>query len=155
MPTTVCSVFGRYPCIRYPDYWIGQDLRLTIESTDARASPTKAEMDDPDVPEHKLGTLRAMFDALRACWVPPASEEARPGMQMSVRFAFKRSGEIIATPRVTYVSAGAPPETRKAYLDAITAALARCTPLPFSDGLGGAVAGRPIAIRFVDDRLQP
>jgi hypothetical protein len=40
-------------------------------------------------------------------------------------------------------------------LHAITAALERCTPLPFTDGLGGAVAGRPIAIRFVDNRENP
>ena len=36
--------------------------------------------------------------------------------------------------------------------DAVNAALNRCTPLHFSGGMGDAVAGRPIAIRFVDDR---
>ena len=66
-----------------------------------------------------------MFDALRACWIPPAKDEARAGMQMSVRFAFRRSGEIIATPRVTYVSPGAPPEARETYFHAISAALER------------------------------
>ncbi len=97
-----------------------------------------------------------MFDALRACWVPPQQEQARAGMQMSVRFALKRSGEIIATPRVTYVSPDAPPETRETYHNAITAALERCTPLHLTEGLGGAVAGRPIAVRFVDNRkLKP
>ena len=39
-----------------------------------------------------------------------------------------------------------------AYHDAIMAALERCTPLRFTSGLGGALAGRPIAIRYVDDR---
>jgi len=34
----------------------------------------------------------------------------------------------------------------------VNATLARCTPLHFSDGMAGAVAGRLIAIRFVDDR---
>jgi hypothetical protein len=150
---TVCGVFGRYPC--YPDYWIGQDLRLTIESTSTGEPAAGGNHDGSDASDHKLGTLRAMFDALRACWIPPAKDEARAGMQMSVRFAFKRSGEIIATPRVTYVSPGAPPETRETYLHAINAALERCTPLPFTDGLGGAVAGRPIAIRFVDNREKP
>ncbi len=153
---TVCSVFGHRPCIGYPDFWIGQDLRLTIDSAGADDRSAKASAnDDTDAAEHKLDTLRAMFDALRACWIPPAKDEARSGTQMSVRFAFKRSGEIIATPRVTYVSAGTPPETRDVYLHAITAALERCTPLPFSAGLGGAVAGRPIAIRFIDNRAQP
>ena len=35
---------------------------------------------------------------------------------------------------------------------ALDAALKRCTPLTFSPGMAGAVAGRPIAIRFVDER---
>jgi hypothetical protein len=35
----------------------------------------------------------------------------------------------------------------------VNATLARCTPLHFSQGMGGAVAGRPIAIRFVDNRM--
>jgi hypothetical protein len=41
---------------------------------------------------------------------------------------------------------------RDTYRDAVDAALERCTPLHFSAGMGGAVAGRPIAIRFVDER---
>jgi hypothetical protein len=53
---------------------------------------------------------------------------------------------------VTYASPDAPPAARNIYHDAIMAALERCTPLPFTPGLGGAIAGRPIAIRYVDDR---
>ena len=150
---TVCGVFARHPCIPYGEYWVGQDLRLTIESAGERPASAGVEADASE--DRKLDTLHAMFDALRACWVPPGREEARAGMQMSVRFAFKRSGEIIAAPRVTYVTPGSPPETRETYLHPITAALGRCTPLRFTEGLGGAVAGRPIAIRFVDNRDQP
>ena len=115
-------------------------------------SPPAAADAEANTADHKLHSLREMFAALRACWVPPPKDSARPGMQMSVRFAFKRSGEILAEPRVTYTSPDAPPEAREIYHEAIKAALERCTPLPFSDGLGGAVAGRPIAIRFVDNR---
>src|SRR5882724_10289060 len=74
MPT-VCSVFRHRSCIPEIDYPIGQDLRLTIESTAAEEHPPKT--DDPDAAERKLDTLRAMFDALRACWVPPGKDEAR------------------------------------------------------------------------------
>src|SRR5262249_59563960 len=93
--------------------------------------------------DRKLDTLRAMFEALRACWVPPGREEARAGMQMSVRFAFRRSGEIIATPRVTYATPGIPLQTRETYLHAITAALQPCTPLPFPQRLRRARARPP------------
>jgi hypothetical protein len=95
-----------------------------------------------------------MFDALRSCWVPPPQDEARPGMQMTVRLSFKRNGEIFGPPRVVYVSHDAPEKTRNVYHDAITSALDRCTPLPFTAGLGGAIAGRPIAVRFVDNRKE-
>jgi hypothetical protein len=44
----------------------------------------------------------------------------------------------------------APSAVRNIYRDAVNATLARCTPLHFSEGMGGAVIGRPIAIRFVD-----
>jgi hypothetical protein len=46
----------------------------------------------------------------------------------------------------------APAAVRDLYRDAVNAALSRCTPLHFSKGMGGAIAGRPIAIRFVDNR---
>jgi hypothetical protein len=146
---TNCSVFQRRPCLPQWNPAIGQDLRLTIESANAAADAGRS---DDDGSEHKLDTLSAMFDALRACWVPPPQDEAREGMQISVRFSFKRSGEIIGTPRVTYVTPGAPRGIRDTYQHAVTAALERCTPLPVTAGLGGAIAGRPIAIRFVDNR---
>jgi hypothetical protein len=163
---TFCSVFQRRPCIPETEYPIGQDLRLTIETEDNGENAlvgARQDLDHPRVDRTKadssgadgqLDTLTALFEALRACWVPPVRDAARPGMQMSVRFALKRSGEVLGTPRVTYATRDASPELRETYHDAITAALARCTPLPLSAGLGGAVAGRPIAIRFVDNRTM-
>ena len=138
---------------------IGEDLRLTIVSTDdglpdntagaARSDQASGENAD----DHPLDSIRAMFAALRACWMPPPKDEARHGMEYTVRFAFKRDGEIVAPPRVTYASRDAPADMRDIYRDAVDAALKRCTPLHFSDGMGGAVAGRPMAVRFVDNRI--
>jgi hypothetical protein len=45
-----------------------------------------------------------------------------------------------------------PPQVRDIYRDAVDAALKRCTPLHFSEGMSDAIAGRPIAIRYVDNR---
>jgi hypothetical protein len=141
---TVCSVFHRGPCFPQYPFPLGENLQLTVESTQSQ----EGKLVEPDRP---IDTIAAMFAALRACWQPP-DDEARSGMQMSVRFAFRRDGEIIGEPRVTYATRGVGDETRQVYRRAITQALERCTPLPFSAGMGGAIAGRPIAIRFVDNR---
>jgi hypothetical protein len=53
---------------------------------------------------------------------------------------------------LTYATAGVPPDVRETYLKAINASLDACAPLKFTGGLGGALAGRPIAIRYVDNR---
>jgi hypothetical protein len=165
-----CGVFHTGPC--FPQYLppIGQDLRLTIVSTDDNDPTSKPDgagakdAGDADkngenggnantnAEDHTLDSISAMYAALRACWVPPPKDAARHGMQYTVRFAFKRDGEIIAPPRMTYSSHDAPAPVRDVYRDAVNAALARCTPLHFSEGMAGAVAGRPIAIRFVDNR---
>jgi hypothetical protein len=73
-------------------------------------------------------------------------------MQMTVRFSFNRSGGMIGAPRMTFATAGAPADVRAAYLKAINASLDACVPLKFTGDLGGALAGRPIAIRYVDNR---
>jgi len=142
-----CSVFNDGPCIPEIDYPYGQNLQLTIQSV-----PPQDQADKYRKPDHDLDTIGDLFAALRSCWSPPPSDAARAGMQMSVRFSFKRSGEMIATPFVTFATAGVPTETRADYLKAINASLAACMPLKFTAGLGGALAGRPIAIRYVDNR---
>jgi hypothetical protein len=145
----VCSVFHHGPCFPYYLPPLGQDLRLTIVSTDEDGSPLDGGRDGE---EHALNSIRDMFAALRACWVPPAKSEARHGMEYTIRFAFKRDGTLVAPPRMTYSSHAVPAAMRDVYRVAIDAALKRCTPLHFSVGMAGAVAGRPIAIRFVDQR---
>jgi hypothetical protein len=132
------------PCV--PDL-APQRLALTINSRDAgpgRAPP-------PDTP---IDSIDELFAALRACWQPPARDQAQEGVQMSVRFSFKRTGELFASPFVTYTTPGTAPEARQVYRRAIDAALERCAPLPFSETFRAAIAGQPISIRFVDDRAM-
>jgi hypothetical protein len=142
-----CSVFNNGPCIPEIDYPYGENLQLTIESV-----PPKDQAAKYQKPDHDLDSIGDLFAALRSCWTPPPADNARAGMQMSVRFSFKRSGEIIAAPRLTFSTAGVPADTRTTYLKAINASLEACKPLKFTGGLGGALAGRPIAIRYVDNR---
>ena len=122
-----------------------QTLALTISSRDA--APAKAPS-----PDASIDSIHDLFAALRACWDPPTREQAHEGVQMSVRFSLKRSGEIMAPPFVTYTTPGTAADTRKVYRSAIDAALARCAPLPLSKGFAASIAGRPISVRYVDDR---
>jgi hypothetical protein len=142
-----CSVLDHGPCTPEIDYPYGQDLRLTVQSVPPEQDAAKYKK-----PDHDLDNIGDLFAALRACWSPPPADAAREGMQMSVRFSFKRTGEIIATPRVTFATAGVAADTRATYLKAINTSLDACLPLKFTDGLGGALAGRPIAVRYVDNR---
>ena len=140
-------MFNHGPCIPEIDYPYGENLQLTIETVPSQDDAAKYVR-----PDHDLDTIGDLFAELRSCWSPPPAETAREGMQMSVRFSFKRSGEIIAAPRMTFATAGVSADTRATYLKAINASLDACMPLKFTGGLGGAIAGRPIAIRYVDNR---
>jgi hypothetical protein len=142
-----CSVFNHGPCIPEIDYPYGENLQLTVESVPSHDDAAKYQK-----PDHDLDTIGDLFAALRSCWSPPPADAAHKGMQMSVRFSFKRTGEIIAAPRLTYATEGVSADTRATYLKAINASLDACEPLKFNGGLGGAIAGRPIAIRYVDNR---
>jgi hypothetical protein len=142
-----CSVFNRGPCIPEIDYPYGENLQLTIESVPSRDDAPKYAR-----PDHDLDTIGDLFAELRSCWSPPPADAAQAGMQMTVRFSFKRDGAIIAVPRMTFATSGVSADTRDTYLKAINASLNACAPLKFTGSLGGALAGRPIAIRYVDNR---
>jgi hypothetical protein len=107
---------------------------------------------DPRKPAKPLNTIQDVFHALEACWIPPDLDHARPGMQITVLLSFKRSGELNGEPRITYETPGATDAQRFAYRLAMAQAITRCTPLPFTDGLGNALAGRPMTMRFIDNR---
>jgi len=137
-----CSVFNDGPCQPELPYPFGQGLRLTVQSrSQEQAAPAKP-----------LNTIRELFDALGACWAPPPLDQSRPGTEITIRFSLNRAGDIIGEPRFTYSTPALSPEVKSAYQRAVTTALRRCTPLPLSAGLGGAIAGRPISTRFIDDR---
>jgi hypothetical protein len=103
-------------------------------------------------PQPLLNTLDEVSAALRACWVPPPLDQSRPGMQITVRMSFRRNGELFGHPRITFESAGASDDERLAYRISVANMLKRCAPLPFTETLGNALAGRPFTIRLIDQR---
>src|SRR3954447_7190314 len=142
-----CSVFNHGPCIPEIDYPIGQNLQLTIQTVPPREDAAKYQK-----PDHDLDTIGDLFAALRSCWSPPPADAAREGMQISVLFSFNKSGLMIAPPRMTFATQGASADIRNTYLEAINASLSGCEPFKFTAGLADAIAGRPIMIRYVDNR---
>jgi hypothetical protein len=122
-------------------------LALTITSRDA--GPVKAPS-----PDASIDSIHDLFAVLRAGWEPPAREQAQEGVQMSVRFSFKRTGEIVAPPFVTYTTPGTKGDTKQVYRQAINSAIERCAPLRFSKSFASAIVGQPISIRYVDDRVM-
>jgi hypothetical protein len=139
---TVCSVFDHHPCVPDLPYPFGDGLRLTVKT---QGRPSTA-------PAKPLNTIRDLFDALGACWEPPPLDQSSPGTEITIRFSLNRAGAVIGEPRFTYSTRSLSQEVKSAYRRAVTAALERCTPLPLSAGLGGAIAGRPISTRFIDNR---
>ena len=141
-----CGILDGPGCLAEPPRGFGENLQLTL--TTRSASEAKK-------PDGKLNTIGDLFAALRACWTPPDAASARSGMQMSLRFSLNREGNLIGEPRVTYASREASQDTRDLYRDAFTTSLRGCLPLQLTRGFAGALAGRPIVVRVIDDRDDP
>ena len=87
---------------------------------------------------------RDIAERIAACWRPPLSRERR---EITLRMQFGASGRVVGEPKVTYVSAGN--DSREALVASIRAAFAACSPLRFTGAFGPAIAGYPLAIRFI------
>ena len=103
----------------------------------------------------KLNSIREVLDALRSCFAGAVAPDTELGLAATIRFSFTRSGDILGEPRFTYVQSGIPAGMKHNFEQAIGHALIACAPLPFTDSLGGALAGRPFSIRVVKPAKAP
>jgi hypothetical protein len=104
-------------------------------------------------PKGPLNTLVDVREAIRGCWKWPPLSEVRQGMELTIRLSFKRSGEIFGA-RLTYETPNVSDDERRMYYGVLLEALKRCSPLPVSESLGAAIAGRPFRFRFNDNRRE-
>ena len=102
----------------------------------------------------QLDTIRDVVLRIHRCWKPPPLSQANP-IDITVIVSFTRAGVILGHPRITYESEQATDNDRLQYRIAVMETLQRCTPLPFTEALGGAVAGRPFAIPFRNTKYPP
>jgi hypothetical protein len=103
----------------------------------------------------QVDNIKAAFARLRTCWKPPPPSRANPDVEITVIVSFTRDGNILGHPKITYESEQATDNDRLMYRIAVMETLQRCTPMPFTEAMGGAVAGRPFAVRFVPRRKPP
>jgi hypothetical protein len=125
-----------------PFFWFAAALVWFALSGQARAEPPA------------LDSLKDIFVRLHSCWKPPPASVANP-TDITVVVSFNREGVILGHPRITYESEQASDNDRIQYRVAVMETLQRCAPLPFTEGLGGAVAGRPLAIPFRTRKRPP
>jgi hypothetical protein len=103
----------------------------------------------------KVDNIKEAFARFRTCWKPPPASRANPDVEITAIVTFTRDGNIFGHPKITYESENATDNDRLLYRIAVMEALQRCTPMPFTEGMGGAVAGRPFAIRFQTRKPPP
>jgi hypothetical protein len=103
----------------------------------------------------QVDNIKEAFARLRTCWKPPSASQANPDVEITVIVSFRRDGTILGYPKITYESEQATDNDRLMYRIAVMQALQRCTPMPFTESMGGAVAGRPFAIRFQNRKPPP
>ena len=120
--------------LRNPTVWFVTAMLLSIV-------PVRAQQD-------KVDNINEAFARFRNCWQPPAASKANPDLDITVIVSFTRDGNILGKPRITYQTEGATDNDRIMYRIAVMDALQRCTPMPFTEAMAGAVAGRPFAIKF-------
>jgi len=97
----------------------------------------------------RIDTIKEMSDAIYACWKPPPGTA---GMSLTLRFSLRRDGTLIGKPRATYSNLGADAQLSRAFVASILKALDDALPLPFSDSMGRAIAGRMLSPRFTAAR---
>jgi len=90
-------------------------------------------------------TLQQMFAELNQCM---ASARVETGTDVTIQFMLNRRGGLIGKPRITHAHWTGSDDARLASAASIARALDQCLPLPITDALGGAIAGRLIAYRL-------
>ena len=125
-----------------PLIWLAGAALLAASSLTAQAETAQVD------------SIHDVIAKLKTCWKPPPASRANP-IDITVRVSFNRNGDILGHPRITYESEQATDNDRLLYRIALMEALQRCTPMPFTEGMAGAVAGRPLTIQFQNRKRPP
>ncbi|MDR6635153.1 hypothetical protein J2X72_003965 [Phyllobacterium sp. 1468] len=117
--------------------------------TPALASEQTCGKSEPIYSTSEIGS------ALLACWVRPAGTE---DMGVTLRFALRRDGTVIALPRVTFRTPGGDRVIQEAFVSSALETVNKAVPLAIAPELGEIIAGKPLTVVFSDGvnvRISP
>lgn len=132
------SLIGGFACAQ------GVGAILGIEITRSNPRPVR--------PGSPVSNLQEMMAAIAACWSPPPFDDTRGPLDLTFQVSFKRSGELFGKPRVIDFARPVTDDERLRYYTAVAEAIDRCSQMPFTEAMGGAVAGRPFRVNLKDRR---
>jgi hypothetical protein len=132
-----------------PSFSEGMSITVTKILNDNSGPDDKRQSGPIDRPKQAA-------EQLATCWRPPVPERDDT-VEVTLRFAFDKSGNVLAPARITYLKAGrgtaadqksAAEDVRKS----IFAALKACTPLHFTRSMAASAPGYPLSVRFIGRR---
>ena len=91
-------------------------------------------------------TLRELFAELNRCLVTP---KGRVGSELTIAFSLRRDGALLGKPKISFAKLPGDVSEQRDFAEGVEAAFNKCLPVAITDGLGGAIAGRPLSMRFV------
>jgi hypothetical protein len=112
----------------------------------------RAQNTNPERPTEPIDNLQELMQAFARCWSPPPVDTARQPVDLTFQVSFKRSGELFGRPRAIQFARTVPLEEQERYYLAVAEAVERCSQMPFTERMGGAVAGRTFRVNFIDAR---
>ncbi len=129
--------------------WFTVAMALALPGTSALASEQACGKSDPIYSTREIGS------ALLACWNRPAGAEE---MGVTLRFALRRDGTVIALPRVTFRTPGGDRVIKEAFVSSALETVNKAVPLAIAPELGEIIAGKPLTVVFsdsIDVRISP
>ncbi|MEN3375308.1 MAG: hypothetical protein V7604_663 [Hyphomicrobiales bacterium] len=127
-----------------PGTAVAQGTILSIQIRGQNTNPIR--------PTAPINNLQELMQAFARCWSPPPVDTSRQPIDLTFQVSFKRSGELFGKPRAIQFAREITPEERERYYQAVAEAVERCSQMPFTDQMGGAVAGQTFRVNFIDAR---
>jgi len=112
----------------------------------------RGQNNNPVRPTAPINNLQELMQAFAGCWSPPPVDTSRRPVDLTFQVSFKRSGELFGKPQAIQFAREITPEERERYYQVVAEAVERCSQMPFTESMGGAVAGRTFRVNFIDAR---